>query len=55
MFTVGDVYMTLREFDAETPVCSSCFHPLNNYEGDDGHDMMCPNEMCLDETVYPCK
>ena len=45
----------LDNFEAvkpDVPICESCFHILDELDGDEGIYLMCPNDMCLDNTEY---
>lgn len=48
----GQVQRGFLHLDPHTPICESCWHPLEEREDDDGIYLVCLNEMCLDETQY---
>ena len=50
--TVQHLLDNFQDVKPETPLCDSCFHILAENEDEDGKYLMCPNEMCLDQTQY---
>jgi hypothetical protein len=38
--------------DWETKVCVDCYHVLIEIDTDYGKGLVCPNDMCLNETIY---
>jgi hypothetical protein len=50
--TVAHLRESLRELPDNTPLCPDCKAELAECEGDDGKELYCPNEMCLNETRY---
>lgn len=50
--TVQHLLDSFEDVKPETPICESCFHILEEHEDEDGIFLLCPNEMCLDETRY---
>jgi len=50
--TKANLVKALSLLPDDTPLCPECKEELRECEGDEGKELYCPNEMCLNEERY---
>lgn len=50
--TKASLVRGLSDLPDDTPLCPECYAELEECEGDEGKELYCPNEMCLNEARY---